>query len=363
ALCARVTLGVLIDMDGNQLRIGESQLSLPPDSYFRPLHPEARDQGDPYILTAPPSANSAHRFYVYTSGQDDASGKAFPIYGSDDLLHWQSLGGALVADLARAHWAPCIQYIPSLDYPYVMLYSRGQGHDERAHVGHALRRAHSRSPAGPFVDSGHILTAGLDFAIDPDIYRLPDGQLKIAFAADFVEDQPLGTGLVEASINEHLTQLVGPTRTLARAKYDWQVYDASRRMPWKQIPGVDWEKDRVRWNTLEGPVGGLLSPQGRSVYLYSGGCFFLFYGVGALVEREGGELEDVSSEGNLVIAPEPESGLYSPGHCSLVRGVDGPPLLMLHARFGAHTAPRQMCLVRLNWLPDGRPAAVPPGGA
>ncbi len=350
-------------MDSNSTRTDRVQLSLPPDAYFRPLHPEALDQGDPFILTVPTSARTPFRFYVYTSGQDDASARAFPIYGSNDLLHWQDLGGALTADLSHAHWAACVQYIPSLDYPYVMLYSRGQGQDELAHVGHAIRRAHSRSPEGPFVDSGHILAPGLDFAIDPDVYRLPDGQLRIAFAADFVEDQPLGTGLVEASIDENLTQLIGPTRTLARARYDWQVYDKARRMPWKQIPGVDWETDRVRWNTLEGPVGGLLSPQGQQVYLYSGGCFFQFYGVGALVEREGGGLEDVSSDGNLVIAPDPERGLFAPGHCSLVRGVDGPPLLMLHARFGALTAPRQMCLARLAWTPDGRPAALPPGSA
>ena len=43
---------------------------------------------------------------------------------------------------------------------------------EAAHIGHAIRRADAVAPEGPFQDSGEVLTPDLDFAIDPDVYRL-----------------------------------------------------------------------------------------------------------------------------------------------------------------------------------------------
>ena len=51
----------------------------------RPLHPEGRDQGDPYLLQA--AQGAPFRYYVYVTGED-ASGAAFPVYGSPDLIRW-----------------------------------------------------------------------------------------------------------------------------------------------------------------------------------------------------------------------------------------------------------------------------------
>src|SRR5437660_556947 len=83
---------------------------------------------------------------------------------------------------------------------------------------------------------------------DPYVYRRRDGALCIAFAMDFIQDRPLGTGLVEANIAEDLTALTGPPRSLARAHYHWQIYDAQRQLPWITIPGVNWDTDTVVWH-------------------------------------------------------------------------------------------------------------------
>ncbi|MGH2355871.1 MAG: family 43 glycosylhydrolase, partial [Chloroflexota bacterium] len=326
------------------------RLAVPPEAFYRPLHPDDRDQGDPYVLRVPPEVSAPFAYYTYITGENTAAGTAFPVYGSDDLVRWRPLGNVLVADATRAHWAPCVRHIPGLARPYVMLYSRAIGLGEDAHVGHIIRRADSTSPEGPFHDSGHVLTADLDFAIDPDVYRLRDGSLRLAFAMDFVDDPPLGTGIVETRISEDLTTIEGPIEVLARAQYDWQVYDPARKMPWKTIPGVDWAVDTVRWHTVEAPVGGLVSPQGRDVYLYSGGCFFDYYAVGALRRDERGRLADVFAEnGHIVVRPRAEQGCFAPGHCSYVVGPDDQPYLMFHARYGAHDAPRQMSLAPLQW--------------
>jgi hypothetical protein len=326
---------------------------------YRPIHPEDADQGDPYPLVVPQGVEAAYRYYVYVT-TDVVTPKAFPVYASNDLVHWKALGPTLVADsVPRAYWAPCICYVPGLARPYVMLYSRSVGAGEEAHVGHTIRRADSERPEGPFIDSGHVLTADIDFAIDPDVYRAPDGSLRLAYATDFVSDAPLGTGIVEVGVSEDLTRVLTPPSLLARASEDWHLYDAKRTMPWKQIPSVDWSTQTVVWNTVEAPVGGLINPRGQRVYLYSGGCFFGFYGVGALVE-DGGRLVNVTRSGrNFVLRPAPELGFHGPGHCAWLRGLDGKDYLVAHARFGSPSAPRNAMLVELLWDEQGLPYCPP----
>ena len=338
--------------------MAETELAMT-DSY-RPLRSEDQDQGDPYVLAVPPAAGARYRYYVYTTGEDPTDGLAFPVFGTDDLRTWHSLGRSLRVGQVSSHWAPCVCYLPGRARPYVMLYSRAVGIGEQGHVGHAIRRADAAHAEGPFEDSGQVLTPDLDFAIDPDVYRLPGGSLRIAFAMDFVADEPYGTGIVEAGISEDLTRLVGAPRLLARPRHDWHVYDSARVMPWKTIPGVNWERQSVQWHTVEAPVGGLVSPQGRLVYLYSGGCFRGYYAVGALVEDAAGRLLDMThGEENFVVRPDPDSGFFGPGHCSLLRGPDGGDYLMLHGRFGSPDAKRQMCLAALRWSENGLPYAEP----
>jgi GH43 family beta-xylosidase len=328
---------------------------------YRPLFPDDVDQGDPYLFAPRGDGASQFAFYVYVTGEEPANGMAFPAYGSNDLSCWTRLGHALRTEHRAAHWAPCVDYVPALERPYVMLYSRSQGTGDLAHVGHKIYRADALQPEGPFLDSGHLLTPDDDFAIDPDVYRTADGALKLAYAVDFVDDEPYGTGIVEAAISEDLTRLLAAPRVLARPQYDWQVYDAARVMPWKHIPGVDWGHQSVRWHTIEAPVGGLVSPRGEPVYLYSGGCFFDFYAVGVVVERGGVPRDETDGERSFVARPDQAHGFYGPGHCSWQR-VGGRDLLMLHARFGSPDAKRQMCLAQLHWNEEGLPIAEPFSG-
>jgi len=65
-------------------------------------------------------------------------------------------------------------------------------------------------PAGPYVDSGEVLTADLDFAIDPDVRLRPDGTAVLTFATDYVDEQPYGTGLAEAPLDAELRRITGP---------------------------------------------------------------------------------------------------------------------------------------------------------
>jgi hypothetical protein len=322
-----------------------------------PLFPEPDvDQGDPYLAEAPPEVGGDFRYYVYVSGP------GFPVYGSRNLLEWTRVGDSLAAGGGDAWcWAPCVRHLPGLARPWVMLYSRARGAGAvDGHRDHRIRRADSVRPEGPFVDSGEVLTAGLDFAIDPEVHAGPDGPLLI-FAADYVADEPYGTGLVEAPVSADLRRLTGPVRPVARARWDWQLYDPRRSMPWKAIPGVSWGAGRtVRWYTMEGPVA-LVSPAGRRTMLYSGGNFAGFYAMGVLREERHGWVDLSPTPEECLLGPAPERGLHGPGHGSVLDTGAGRQLLCFHFRTGPDR-PRQFGIVPLEWDDADRPY-VPVEGA
>ncbi|MEP6853546.1 MAG: family 43 glycosylhydrolase [bacterium] len=313
-------------------------------------YPE-EDQGDPFLVEAPPDAGVVARYYVYVSAE------GFPVYAGDDLADassWRRIGESCPG-LGRDPWcwAPCVRYIPGLARPWVMLYSRGAGAgDPAGHQHHQIRRADAARPEGPFRDSGEVLTPDLDFSIDPDVRVLPDGRLRLLFATDFVVDEPLGTGLVEADVDDELRRLTSALTVVARGHADWQVFDPQRSMPWKDVPGVQWDRgDTVRWTTLEGPAA-CTSPAGRPVVLYSGGNFTGRYGVGMVVEEASGQWHDVTASGDhLVLAPHPEVGLVGPGHCSVLTAPDGSTFLCYHFR-PAPGEPRQFTVMALLWDAD-----------
>lgn len=322
------------------------------------------DQGDPNIFEVPEAHRSKYPYRYYAFVTDDSDygrkthpGFAFPCYGSNDLFSWTQLSVSLTCDNDAARWAPCVNFLAHLERPFVMLYSRARGKNDEAHVQHKIRRADSVAPEGPYVDSGEILTADLDFAIDPNIYRDQNGTLTMAFATDFVDGNPIGTGLAALPVSDDLRTSLGGMRVIARAKADWQMYDASRVMPWKEIPNVSWDRgDRVRWHCMEGPVGGITGPTGRRFCFYSSGNYSHFYAVGILEELEDGTFKDLSIDPtNCLLAPEPEKSFFSVGRIGVVHAPDGETYASFHARFGSPEAPRRLGLALLNWTSDGLP--------
>jgi Glycosyl hydrolases family 43 len=320
------------------------------ERFGTPLAPEPdMDQGDPFLVEVPPGTDSPARYLVFVSGA------GFPVYGSDDLVVWRRLGTSLQADGDAWTWAPSVTHLPGLDRPWVMLYSRALGAGEvEGHRDHRIRRADSVGPAGPYVDSGEVLTADLDFAIDPDVRLRPEGGAVLTFARDYVDAEPYGTGLAEAPLDAELRRRTGPVTPVARPTADWQVYEPARSMPWKRIPGVRWDAgETVRWLTMEGPVS-LLSPAGVPTLLYAGGNFAGFYGIGVLRRQGGGAWVDTSpTPADCLLAPDPGRGVYGPGHCSVLDTAGG-QLLCFHFRTSPD-APRQFGILPLRWGADDRP--------
>jgi hypothetical protein len=337
---------------GHQMRMTNAPPSLPREMWFRPLIPEDRDQGDPFVLHVPPGV-APFRYYAYTTWDGAvAEGRAFPVYGTHDLLRWEPLGETLIAVDSSAHWAPCVCYLPHLEKPFVMLYSRGKGTGIEAHIGHRIYRAESHSPVGPFISrEAPVTPEEIDFAIDPDVFIDHRGTYRLTFAMDFIEGVRIGTGLAEAEISPDLSTVLSPPKMIARASSDWQIFDPSRSMPWKTIPGVSWEEGHtVAWHCIEAPCT-FYSPNNERITLYSGGCYENFYGVGVL---SGDGLEELSpTPAEALIRPGAEHGVFAPGHCSCVIGPDQCRYVVFHARYGSLSSVRQLSIAPLLWRDDG----------
>jgi hypothetical protein len=338
---------------------------LPECIYNRPLPltnrneaPRGDKQGDPFAFRDPVSGT----YYFYCTGEELRTGHAVPVYRSEDLTSLAWAGYALWSEPWRNHWAPAVYHIADLEYPYVMIYSHGTGWGpNRGHERHALYRAHSKSPTGPFLPSGHRLTPETtDFAIDFDAFRLSDGTWRGTFATDFVDDEPIGTGVVTAEVNHDLTVFTSRVQVLARATREEHLYEGQRRLPWKTIPGIDWDAGGAveRWHTLEGP-----SNLSTDYVACSGGSFMKGrrYFVD-LIGRRGDRWVNVTEEtGQYFLEPNPERGLFNIGHNSWVTGPDGAPYVVYHGRFGSPRAERRIALTPLLHRDLGEFKAAPYG--
>lgn len=338
---------------------------LPERLYNRPLPltnrseaPRGDKQGDPFAFRDPVSGS----YYFYCTGEDLRTGHAVPVYRSEDLTSLTWAGYALWSTPWRNHWAPAVYHVPDLEYPYVMIYSHGSGWGpSRGHVGHALHRAHSKSALGPFLPSGHRLTGqAIDFAIDFDAFPLPDGTWRGTFAVDFVEADPIGTGVVMGTVNHDLTAFTSPFSALVRATREEHLYEADRRLPWKSIPGIDWSTGATvpRWHTVEGP-----SNLSEDYIACSGGSFLKGrrYFVD-LIGRQGDRWMNVTDlTGQYFLEPKPERGLFNIGHNSWVVGPDGASYVVYHGRFGRPTAERRVAITPLLYRDLGEFRHAPYG--
>ncbi len=284
-------------------------------------------------------------YYAVGTGPASASesgAKHFPLLRSTDLLHWDSLGHALLPidpEAGGAFWAPEVAMRDGVFYLY---YSVGHG-DKRHH----LRVAASDTPEGPYKDMGIALTNPEDcpFAIDAHPFRDDDGTWYLFYSRDFLDTDSgfrAGTGIVMDRL-EGMTQLAGDERMVVRATRDWQRFAADR-----PIYGGVYD-----WHTIEG--ASVLKRGGLYYCFYSGGCWQNeSYGVDYVVAdsvagpyRESGE-----SKQPRVLRTTP-GVLDGPGHNSFVPAPDGDGHFIVYHAWNPGRTARQMHIGRLHWTRSG----------
>ncbi len=277
--------------------------------------------------------------YVAIGTGRSIEGKAFEVLRSEDLVHWRSVGGALVppTGLGTDFWAPEVAHA---DGRWWMYYSVGTGD-----AGHHLRVAVADDPTGPYHDQGVNLTPDERFAIDPHPFQDRDGVWWLYFARDVLEGERVGTMLAVRRL-EGMGALTGPTVTVLEASADWQIYQRDRPMY-----GAVHD-----WHTLEGPF--VREHDGRYYLFYSGGSWLEpTYGVAyAVADRpEGPWVEPAGSEPLLRTVPDTVVG---PGHNSVVTTPEGLDVMVYHAWDPAQTR-RRLCIDPIAWS-DGRPVVLGP---
>lgn len=284
---------------------------------------------DPFIL------QYEGHYYAYGTAPASEEGHQFPILSSSDLVHWQQEGWALESLPDKtSYWAPEVVHE---DGKFYMYYSAGISGDK----GHQIRVAVSDHPHMRFVDTGHILTPDLPFAIDAHPFRDHDGQWYLFYAKDFLShegDYQIGTGIVVDRLLDMFT-LAGQPQIVIRPFAEWQLFEADR-------PMYDQKYD---WYTIEGP--SLRVHNNRYYCFYSGGAWEREnYGVSYVVaDHPLGPYTRPSDEN--AIFQSVQGIVYGPGHNSFIKTNAENEYIIYHAWDITRTA-RKMCIDRLIWDGD-----------
>lgn len=306
--------------------------------------------GDPFVL------RWRGRFYLFgtNDGGPLPEGRTIPVFRSDDLIHWEALGGALEpAAPGVDHWAP---EVLAWNGRFWMVVSFG----DVERVGHALWVAVAESPEGPYRLERRISDPSDVFSIDGAWLLDDDGRLYLYRCLDFVQEDapPHGTGIVVQPMADPLTPL-GPPVTVLRAHAPWQVFETDRVMP------LYGGRRFAEWTTIEGPAP--VRRAGRVFCGYSGGNFLHAYGTGeAVADAPLGPYTDLRGREGPIFATTP--GLVEgPGHFSVVQPDGLHDWIVLHGRRPGSTS-RQVWLCPASWGPEGvtigeltdRPQPAPP---
>ena len=202
--------------------------------------------------------------YYYAAGTTGAArtpdGRIFTLLRSRNLVDWERLGGALIPPFTNAglqYWAPELNRNGGKYYLY---YAVGGIEPEKF----ALRVSVSDHAEGPYLDLGLQMVdcESNRFTIDPFPFRDDDGQWYFFYARNFTNGTPgvhPGTAIVVDRLLD-MTRLAGDCQVVVRAKHDWTLYEAHRRM--------DVYDRTFDWHTMEGPC--VLKHAGRYYCFYSG---------------------------------------------------------------------------------------------
>ncbi len=298
--------------------------------FRNPLY--GRPFADPFVL------KFNGRYFAYgTPGEG-----GLPVLLSTDLVTWEH-GGELVGPPAPglAHWAPEVAY----DNGRFFLY-HSTGGQEGEH--HQIRVATATSPTGPFDEDLGLLDAEDPFTIDAHPFRDDDGQWYLFYSRDFLDGEPVGTGIVVDRLVD-MTSLGGERATVMRPHAEWHLYERQRR----------WYDKVWDWYTVEGPF--VRKHDGRYWCFYSGGAWKAEnYGISsAVADHPMGPYEPVVAEETADVLRTVPGRVIGPGHGSVALAPDNvTEYLIYHAWDLDHTG-RFLHADRLLW-DDGRPHSPGP---
>ncbi|HVM47864.1 MAG TPA: glycoside hydrolase family 43 protein [Candidatus Acidoferrum sp.] len=345
AMCTTLLLGCGCSSSRHSATVSSSSSGAPalPATYTNPVY--AGNMPDPTVI------RYSGFYYAFgtTGNTRTRDGRIFTALRSANLVDWQDLGGALVPpspDERFQYWAPEVTFNNGTFYLY---YAMGGVEPEKFEI----RVATSGLAEGPYVDTGKALVdcETNRFTIDPFPFRDDDGQWYFFYARNFPVNEPgvhPGTALVVDRLID-MTRLAGDCHVVVRARHDWTLYEAHRRM--------DVYNDTFDWHTIEGPC--VVKHEGRYYCFFSGANYQTpRYGVDYVVADH--PLGPYSGEGDhaRVLFSVP-GHVRGPGHHDVVWSPDGKSQYFVYHAWDPSMKVRWMCIDKLVWTPEGPRCAGP----
>jgi beta-xylosidase len=275
------------------------------------------------------------RYYLYptSDGFVGWSGTYFKAFSSDNLRDWKDEGVILdlktdVSWADRNAWAPCIiERKVGEEYKYFYYFTAAQ------RIGVAV----ADDPAGPFKDSGRVLIdwkpAGVAGGqeIDPDVFRDPEtGKYYLYWGNGYLAGAELGDDMI--SIRRETLKVMTPDRTYREAAHVF-FRNGTYYFMWSE-DDTRSENYRVRYATAKSPLGELTIPSD-----------------------------------NLVLAKDPDAGIYATGHNSTINVPGTDRWYIVYHRFtypyGIEMGPnagfhRELCMDPMAFDEDGAIVRVKP---
>lgn len=331
--------------------LGTMQASSAQQSESTYTNPVSKDFADTF---ADPAIIKAKDGYFYAYGTTDPlreGEKEFhfiPTARSKDLVSWEYVGdaftGATLPDWAEEDarlWAPDIRYFNGRYYLYYVV-TETTVTDERSD--NAIGAASSRSPMGPWRDSGEPLVGprrgsgqpgDFKWTFDPTQFTDRDGTRYLYYGSYY-------GGIFVTKLSADGLEVRGePTMVAIDNRYEGAY--VVRRGPWLYLFASSG-------NCCAGPTTGYSVYVGRSKSPH-----------GPFVDRDGDSMTESRVGGSLVVAPNGNPWV-GPGHNSIVPDLSGQDHFVYHAidrsdpyldePFGINERP--MLLDRLDWI-DGWP--------
>lgn len=286
---------------------------------------------DPEILYA----EKTKQFYIYptSDGFDGWSGYYFKVFSSPDLVNWTDKGIILdlKKDVSWAHrnaWAPCIvEKKVNGGYKYYYYFCAAQ----------KLGVAVADDPLGPFVDSGRPIVEKLPEGvkggqqIDPDVFTDPQtGKSYLYWGNGYMAGAELNDDMI--SLKPGTTTVMTPDTSFREGTYVF--YRKGKYY-------FTWSEDdtrspnyRVRYGVSDSPLGKIQVP-----------------------------------ESNLVIAKNPEEGIYGTGHNAILQIPGTDDWYIVYHRFNYPKGitmgdvagfNREVCIDKLEFNADGTIKQVVP---
>jgi arabinoxylan arabinofuranohydrolase len=240
------------------------------------------------------------KFYIYptSDGFTDWSGTYFKAFSSSDLVNWKDEG--VILDLkkdvswAKSNaWAPCIiEKKVNGQFKYFYYFTANKK------IGVAV----ADNPTGPFVDSGKPVVdkrpdgviGGMQ--IDPDVFSDPQtGKSYLYWGNGYMAGAELSDDML--SIKTETYKVLTPEKTFREGTYVF-FRNGKYYFSWSENDTRS-EDYRVRYGIADSPLGTISIPQGD----------------------------------NLILSKDKETGIYGPGHHSVLQIPGRDEWYMVYHRF------------------------------